>query len=348
MRNITLTTALTAGVAALALALTGCSAPAATTPEATATGASAAVIDRTGETLNIDFATYNPLSLLIKNYGWLEEDLAASGITVNWVQSLSSADANAKLLANAIDVGSTAGAAALLARANGSAIKTIEIFDQPEWAAIVVAPGSDITSVEDLEGKQVAVKKGTDPYFFLLQALEEADVDPATVTVQNLAHADGKTALFGGSVDAWVGLDPIMAGAEEEGATLVYRNVDFNSYGFLNGTESFLADKPDIAQIVINVYERARAYAIANPDATYALLAQASGLSVPVAKTVITERTVLDINPIPGKTQTTLLAKIGKVFVESGDVATQAQVDTALKTLYDTTFISKAYTPPAE
>lgn len=348
MRNLPLTTALAAGVAALALALTGCSAPTTATPAVSAAATSDAVIDRTGQTLNIDFATYNPLSLLIKNYGWLEEDLAASGITVNWVPSLSSADANGKLLANAIDVGSTAGAAALLARSNGSAIKTIEIFDQPEWAALVVAPGSKITSVEDLEGKQVAAKKGTDPYFFLLQALEEAGVDPATVTVQNLAHADGKTALLGGSVDAWAGLDPIMAGAEEEGATLLYRNVSFNSYGFLNATESFLTDKPDIAQIVINVYERARAYAVANPDATYALLAQASGLTVPVAKTVITERTVLDINPIPGKTQTTLLAKIGKVFVANGDVATQAQVDTALKTLYDTSFIEKAYTPPAK
>jgi sulfonate transport system substrate-binding protein len=348
MLNLKLTTALTAGVAALALALTGCSAPATPTPDATAAATSDAVIDRTGETLNIDFATYNPLSLLIKSNGWLEEDLAASGITVNWVQSLSSADANARLLAGAIDVGSTAGAAALLARSNGSPIKTIEIFDQPEWAAIVVAPGSNITSVEDLEGKQVAAKKGTDPYFFLLQALEEADVDPATVTVQNLAHADGKTALFGGSVDAWAGLDPIMAGAEEEGATLIYRNVAFNSYGFLNATESFLSDKPDIAQIIVNVYERARAYALANPDETYALLAEAAAISVPVAKTVITERTVIDINPIPGQTQTTLLTKIGKVFVESGDVATQAQVDEALKTLFDTAFITKAYTPPAK
>ena len=348
MPNLKLTTALTAGVAALALALTGCSAPATATPASNASAASDAVIDRTGQTLNIDFATYNPLSLLIKNYGWLEDDLAASGIKVNWVQSLSSADANSKLLAGAIDVGSTAGAAALLARANGSAIKTIEIFDQPEWAAIVVAPGSKITSVKDLAGKQVAAKKGTDPYFFLLQALEEAGVDPATVTVQNLAHADGKTALLGGSVDAWAGLDPIMAGAEQEGATLLYRNVGFNSYGFLNGTESFLKDKPDIAQIVVNVYERARAYAIANPDATYALLAQTSGLSVPVAKKVITERTIVDINPTPGATQTTLLTKIGKVFVANGDVATQAQIDTGLKTLYDTTFITKAYTPVAK
>jgi sulfonate transport system substrate-binding protein len=93
---------------------------------------------------------------------------------------------------------------------------------------------------------------------------------------------------------------------------------------------------------VTNVYEKARLYAIANPDETYAVLAVAAGLSVPIAKTVITERTVIDVDPIPGETQTKLLTIIGKIFVASGDVATQAQVDEALKTLYDTTFITKS------
>lgn len=339
MKKKSLLTAVTAGIAGLALVLTGCASDA----KPVATDGASAVIDHTGETLNIDFATYNPLSLLIKNYGWLEEDLAATGIKVNWVQSLSSADANAKLLAGAIDVGSTAGSAALLARSNGSPIKTIEIFTQPNWAALAVGPDSTITSVADLEGKTVAAKKGTDPYFFLLQALEEAGVDPATVTVENLAHADGKTALLNGSVDAWAGLDPILAGAETEGVKVIYSNVEFNSYGFLNATESFLSKSPDIAQIVTTVYEKARQYAIANPDATYAVLAAAAGLSVPIAKTVITERTVIDIDPIPGEAQTKLLAIIGKVFVANGDVATQAQVDEALKTLYDTTFIEFSY-----
>lgn len=339
MKKKSLFASISASIATLALVLTGC----ASEPKPVVSEEAAAVVDRTGETLNIDFATYNPLSLLIKNYGWLEEELAETGIKVNWVQSQSSADANAKLLAGALDVGSTAGSAALLARANGSPIKTIEIYTQPEWSALTVGPDSKINEVTDLEGKKVAARKGTDPYFFLLQALEEAGVDPATVTIENLAHPDGKTALFNGSVDAWAGLDPIMAGAETEGAQLIYRNVEFNSYGFLNATESFIAQKPDVAQIVTNVYEQARQYAIANPDATYAVLAAASGLTVPVAKKVITERTLIDINPIPGEQQTKLLKKIGKVFVASGDVASQAQVDEALKTLYDTTFIKKSY-----
>lgn len=35
-----------------------------------------------GGTLNIDFATYNPLSLIIKQQGWLETELGKQGITV--------------------------------------------------------------------------------------------------------------------------------------------------------------------------------------------------------------------------------------------------------------------------
>ncbi len=87
--------------------------------------------------LNIDFATYNPLSLVIKEKGWLEAALEDQGVTVNWVQSAGSNKANEALRSGAIDVGSTAGSAALLARANGSPIKTIDIYSQPEWAALV-------------------------------------------------------------------------------------------------------------------------------------------------------------------------------------------------------------------
>ena len=165
MKKKSLLASVTAGVAALALVLTGCAGES----KPVVTEEAAAVIDHTGETLNIDFATYNPLSLLIKNYGWLEEELAETGIKVNWVQSLSSADANAKLLAGALDVGSTAGSAALLARSNGSPIKTIEIFDQPEWAALAVGPDSKIKDVADLEGKTVAMLLGNggDPLDYL-------------------------------------------------------------------------------------------------------------------------------------------------------------------------------------
>ena len=321
--------ALAAGFTAGLLALTGCVAG----EESTDAAAS-------GGTLTLDFATYNPLSLIIKDQGWLEESL--EGTTVEWVQSAGSNKANENLRSGAIDVGSTAGSAALLNRANGSPIKAIDVFSQPEWAALVVGPDSDITSPADLAGKKVAATKGTDPYFFLVQALDEAGLDLSDVTVENLQHADGRTALENGSVDAWAGLDPIMAGAEQDGAHLVYRNLDFNTYGILAANESFLEEDPDQAQAVVDAYEKARQWAADNPEETARILAETAGLDAAVAQTVVLERSNLDVDPAPGQAQRAVLEKIGPTLVETRDVDSQEQVDEALESLLDDSYVQNA------
>lgn len=319
----------------LALGLSGCVAgeDAATTD----TGASTWSTD----TLNIDFATYNPLSLVIKDQGWLEDEL--DGVTVTWLQSAGSNKANEGLRSAALDVGSTAGSAALLARANGSPIKAIDIYSQPEWSAIVVPKDSDIDEVADLRGKSIAATKGTDPYFFLLQSLEKAGVPLDAVEVQNLQHADGRAALENGSVAAWAGLDPIMAAAQaESGAKLVYRNIDFNTYGFLNAREDFLTDHRDVAQVVVDAYERARTWANEHPEELTALLADVAGIDKKVAATVIKERTVLDLDPVPGDAQRKVLEVVGPIFVTSGDVPSQADVDRALDELFEPSLAEQA------
>lgn len=336
-RRPTILTAAAGIVAAASLLLTGCVAG-----EGSASGATNSAGVTKGGTLTIDFATYNPLSLVIKKEGWLEKALKKQDITVNWVQSAGSNKANEALRSGAIDVGSTAGSAALLARSNGSPIKTIDIYSQPEWSAIVVGPNSTITSVKDLKGKQIAATKGTDPYFFLLQALEANGLSANDVTIQNLQHADGWAALQNGSVDAWSGLDPIMANAEKSGAKLIYRNVKFNTYGFLNATQSFIDSKPDVAQTVVNTYEYARAWAEKHPDETAKILSDVAGIDPAVATTVITERTNLDVSNVPGAAQLAVLKKVGPIFVESNDVKSQSDIDKALDSLLDPSFAKKA------
>ncbi|GAB3270511.1 aliphatic sulfonate ABC transporter substrate-binding protein [Sinomonas notoginsengisoli] len=323
------------GLGAAALGLSACAGEG-------AGGAAAANGGGKPGTLSIDWATYNPLSVVIKEKGWLEEALKPKNVTVNWVQSAGSNKANEALRAGAVDVGSTAGSAALLARANGSPIKAISLYSQPEWAAFVVGKDSKATAVADLKGKQIAATKGTDPYFFLLQALEANGLKQSDVTVQNLQHADGRAALENGSVDAWSGLDPIMAAAEQNGAKLIYRNIDFNTYGFLNATEQFLKDRPEQAQTVVDTYEKARAWAANNLEETSALLAKAANISDAVAGKVIKERTRLAINPVPGDAQLAVLKKVGPIFVASGDVSGQDKIDSALASLLEPSFASKA------
>lgn len=63
--------------------------------------------------------------------------------------------------------------AALMAKSNNSPIKNVYIYSQPEWTALAANADSGIQSVADLEGKKVAATLGTDPYIFLIRALNE-------------------------------------------------------------------------------------------------------------------------------------------------------------------------------
>jgi ABC-type nitrate/sulfonate/bicarbonate transport system substrate-binding protein len=126
------------------------------------TPARAAQVDQ----VRLDWAYYNPVSLVLKEKGWLEEDLRSSGIAIEWVQSLGGNKALEFLRGKSIDFGSTAGAAAFIGRANGNPIKAIYVYSAPEWTALVTSPTSRISRIEDLKGKRVAVTRGTDPISF--------------------------------------------------------------------------------------------------------------------------------------------------------------------------------------
>src|ERR671931_2100004 len=117
--------------------------------------------------IRIDWATYNPVSMVLKEKGLLEKEFAKDGIAIRWVQTLGSNKALEFLNAGSIDFGSTAGSAALLAKINGNPIKSIYVYSQPEWTALVTRKDTTISKIEDLKGKRVAVTRGTDPHIFL-------------------------------------------------------------------------------------------------------------------------------------------------------------------------------------
>src|SRR3977135_745773 len=205
--------------------------------------------------------------MVLKDRGLLEKEFAKDGISIRWVQTLGCNNAREFLNAGSIDFGSTAGSAALVARINGNPIKSIYVYSRPEWTALVIGKDSKIASVADLKDTRVAVTRGTDPHIFLVRALLGAGMSEKDITPVLLQHADGKTALIRGDVDAWAGLDPMMAQAEvEDGAKLFYRNAAANTWGILNVREEFLRDHPDLVRRVLAVYEEARKYSLANYD----------------------------------------------------------------------------------
>ncbi|SAK48656.1 ABC transporter, periplasmic ligand binding protein, aliphatic sulfonates [Caballeronia fortuita] len=265
--------------------------------------------------IRVDYAYYSPESLVIKHFGWLEEEFKPDGAAIRWVLSLGSNRALEYLNSGAVDFGSTAGLAAVLGRANGNPIRAVYVFSRPEWTALVVGRDSPIHSVADLKGKKIAATRGTDPFLFTLRALKTAGLSRDDVEIVNLQHPDGRAALAKGQVDAWAGLDPHMAAAQvDDGARLLYRNVGFNTYGFLNVREAFADQYPQAVGRVLKVYERARVWIIAHPDDTAKILADESRVSLPVAKLQLTRNDFSD--PLPGDTQRAALKAAAPILSE--------------------------------
>jgi sulfonate transport system substrate-binding protein len=285
--------------------------------------------------IHIDWATYNPVSMILKQKGLLEKEFAKDGIGIVWVQSAGSNKALEYLNAGSIDFGSTAGSAALVAKINGNPIKSIYVFSRPEWTALVTTKDSKIAGVADLKGKRVAVTRGTDPHIFLVRALLDAGLSEKDITPVLLQHADGKTALIRGDVDAWAGLDPMMAQAElEDGAKLFFRKPDANTWGILNVREAFLKEHPDIVRRVLAAYEEARKYSIANYDDLKKTMIVATRLPEAVVDKQLKERTELTHSRIGAPQRQSILAA-GLALQQAGVIDAKVDVKATLDALID-------------
>lgn len=287
--------------------------------------------------VRLDWATYNPVSLVLKEKGFLEEALKPRGIKVRWVQSLGSNKALEFLNGSAIDFGSSAGAAALLARINGNPVKVVYAYSRPEWTALVTRKDTGIAKPADLKGKRIAVTRGTDPHIFLIRALQSAGLTEKDAKLVLLQHADGRTALERGDVDAWAGLDPMMAAAEvESGGVLFHRDAAANTWGVLDVREDFAKAHPDLVKTVISAYEQARTYAVAHPEALKSALVNATKLpDAVIAKQL--ERTDLS-QPAIGPAQAESIRAAGLALQQAGVIPASTDVAAAVDALIDPQF----------
>jgi len=290
--------------------------------------------------IRIDWATYNPVSMVLKEKGLLEKEFEKDRVGIRWVQTLGSNKALEFLNAGSIDFGSTAGAAALIGRINGNPIKSIYVYSRPEWTALVTGKDTSINKIEDLKGRCVAVTRGTDPHIFLVRALRSVGLSERDITPVLLQHPDGKTALIRGDVDAWAGLDPMMAQAQvEDGARLFYRSKEANTWGILNASDDFLKQYPDVTRRVIAVYEEARKYCLAHYDDEKRVFMAVTKLPGEVVDIQLKERTELTFNRI-GTPQRDSILQAGLALQQARVLPASVDVKQALDGLIDDRYVS--------
>ena len=96
------------------------------------------------------------MSLALRDQRVRKNPFASGNITIRWVQSAGSNKAPRFRNAGSPDLGSKAGAAAVIGKVNGDPIRTIYVLSRPEWTALVTMPDGPIRTVADLRGRRIA------------------------------------------------------------------------------------------------------------------------------------------------------------------------------------------------
>ena len=151
---------------------------------------------------------------------------------------------------------------------------------------LMVAQDSPFTTVADLKGKTVGVKKGTSTYGGLLLLLDHEHIAPTEIRLMDMRPDEMPDALAVGSIDAFVASEPTPSLAEQRGARqLTTLGGLGNAYPLLIlARREWLAAHPDQAARFLRALRKAEQTIAADPEAAATTLAKITGLTPEVAR----------------------------------------------------------------
>jgi len=141
----------------------------------------------------------------------------------------------------------------------------------PSQEALVVSNESGITSLEQLEGKTIAVNSlNNTPHLSILVTLREAGVDTDTVEFVEVGFPDMPLALQGGRVDAADISEPFLKEALENGAVALanpYRVVEQDQHlSSWFTTQQYIDQNQCVVDAFARAIDKSNAYAQDNTD----------------------------------------------------------------------------------
>jgi sulfonate transport system substrate-binding protein len=269
-----------------------------------------------GRTLRIGYQRSSTLWTILKEHRTLEKRLA--GYDISWNQFDGVIEPmNAGSVELHPDV---ADAVPIFTQASGAPLTFYaREAPSPSAEAIIVHADSSIRSVADLRGKTVGVSRGSGAHFLLAAALKREGLSFQDIRPAYLQAAPGAAAFDGRSIDAWSIWDPYLAITQAKGAVrTIADGTGFTSYyRYYLANDSFVAEHPEIVQIVFDELVEAGRWIRKNPTATAELLSPLWG-DVPAAtvEVVIARRSHV-VQPIV-RAELSEQQQIADTFFEAG------------------------------
>ncbi|MFI6354785.1 ABC transporter substrate-binding protein [Streptomyces sp. NPDC050743] len=281
-------TAVAASIAALLLPLSACGGSAEAGSGSTVT----VTIGYQSRTINTVTA-----GTLLRSLGSFEKQLNSlhDGHTykVDWQDYATGAPITAQMTAGKVDIGSMGDFPLLLNAARGKQLgrptRLVSVTGynlRGGLNTVVTAPGSKLTSLQDLKGKKVSTSVGSAADGTLVRALQRAGIDPDKgISKLNQQPAVGASALSSGGVDAlsqfvaWPGLL-----AYQGKAKALYDGAQLNLPTFhgVTAREDFAKQHPAVLEAFLKAQAAATDYLNAHPVAAAEKVAKATGLPAEV------------------------------------------------------------------
>jgi sulfonate transport system substrate-binding protein len=233
----------------------------------------------------------------------LTAELGKRNARAEWVEFQAGPPILEAMRAGAVDIGYTGETPPVFAQAGGVPFVYIA-SDAPAPAseAILVPKDSKLKSVAELKGKKVALNRGSNVHYLLLQALADAKLTLKDIQVTYLAPPDARAAFDSGQVDAWVIWDPFQAAAEVAGARVLRdgKGLVDNQFFYLARRE-FAEKQPALVNAVLEQFKSLSGWAKDHPEETARILSKSSGVAYE-ALLIAEKRHVYEVRPITPET----------------------------------------------
>jgi sulfonate transport system substrate-binding protein len=238
--------------------------------------------------------------VILRQTGALEKALAPLGIKVQWTEFPGGPQLLEALNIGSVDFGNTGEAPPVFAQAAGAPLYYVGVEPPaPTGEAILVPTGSPVKSVADLKGKRVALNKGSNVHYLLVQALATANLTPADIVPVYLVPGDGRAAFEGGKVDAWAIWDPFLAAAEAQTDARVL--IDGTSLApnvqFYLTTQDIATKHTGLLRTVLETIKQTDIWASGHQGEVAEALSASTGLPVPILTTAL-KRLTYGVQPL--------------------------------------------------
>jgi sulfonate transport system substrate-binding protein len=224
---------------------------------------------------------------LAQHRRYLEEELKADGIKVEWIFFKGQGPAvNEALTNDQLDVSTLGDLPSIVGRSVGIKARLVMVTSRGTNTYVGVPPNSDVKGVRDLRGKRIAFHKGTATQLSANRILEQHGLNEKDVRIVNLEPAASLAAFQSGDLDALFYSYNLLPHADKGLAKIVYSTREYpqlTGAGHILVADRFAQQSPQLTQRIVTALVRAAHYASKpeNRDEVLNLWASSGPVKVP-------------------------------------------------------------------